>query len=118
MELITLGELISKLSECKEDTEVQFDFGYFTPNSFGSWRGSYDQLALSYCDFSITVEQLLQKAEKAVGATYTGWKGGDFHMNASNIIWVSQDGNSNMTVITGLTDLGHKVVLHTAYREW
>ena len=130
-EQITLGELIDKLKGYKPDYPVAFDFGTAVPTSFDSWRGAYDQLELNYKLTSydstdedaqkwpsVTVGELLKECEKANGATYEGWKGGDFRMDASNVIWVSNPGNASHSGLTGFIDNGIELILVTEYCEY
>jgi hypothetical protein len=126
---ITLGELTDWLEQISDKSAaVCFDFGSAVPTDFGSWRGAYDQLELGYKLTSydsteddaqtwpqVTVEQLLERCKAADGATYTGWKGGDFTMSRSNVIWVSNDGNASNSGISDMWDKGYQIVLCT---EW
>lgn len=70
-----LMELIERLE--KEDPKKTLARGFDNPHSY---RGYYDQLAFEPCEGPITVGRLLQFARSALGATYQGWKGGDFTM--------------------------------------
>lgn len=130
---LTLGNFISCLSKIKEtevDQEsisVQFDFGSAIPTTLGSWRGSYDELALGYeltgysgeGDYgSMTVDKLLEELEGAIGKTFTGWKGGDFVMSKDTPIWVSNTGDASETGIVGVLNLGYKIVILTSYCEY
>lgn len=45
-----------------------------------SWRGSYEELAFEVVE-NVTVGEMLAAAESAVGATYEGWKGGEYTMD-------------------------------------
>lgn len=129
---LTLGELIEQLENCgvKDDGELKylcFDFGTAIPTILGSWRGSYDELAIGYelCGYdgngdyeATTVDLILKRLKEAIGKTYTGWKGGDFVMNEDTPIWVANSGSSGNTGIVGVLDLGWQVVLLTAYCEF
>ncbi len=83
---MTLGELIEQLSQFDKNKPVKFDDEKI-PCAFHSWRGSYDQLALSDnespCD---NVKELLSKAKEALTKEFGGYKGGEFHMNKDTVI--------------------------------
>jgi hypothetical protein len=69
-----LNELIEELS--KRDPAKVVPRGFDNPHSY---RGYYDELAFEPCG-ETTVGAMLEAAQSAVGATYQGWKGGDFTM--------------------------------------
>ena len=122
---LLLGELILKLEAVNtprkdgSEKEVRFDFGYFTPTIIDSWRGSYNELALGYSETEkdITVGELIKMLEKAIGKTYTGFKGGEFVMGRNTPIWVSNYGESSFTGIIGVKDLGWLIILQTDWLE-
>jgi hypothetical protein len=47
-EQLTVGELILKLESVSGDKPVVFDGGEEKPTGLGSWRGSYEELAIRY----------------------------------------------------------------------
>jgi hypothetical protein len=120
---MSLGQLIDKLKEVrarnnKEDATVNFDFEYARPADFSSWRGVYAELALGFAfdgDYT-TLDDLIARAERAVGHTYDGYKGGEFTMTRDTPVWVANYGNSGSTAVTGVYDDGWQVVLLTGYR--
>jgi hypothetical protein len=114
---ISLGGLIDRLKKCPPEREVMFDWCGMGPVNFGSYRGYYDHLALSYEDGArITAGDLLELAEAEVGATHSGWKGGTFRMDRNTPVWVA---NSGDCWGTGIVDVdsggedGWRVVLLT-----
>ncbi len=134
---LTLGQLISEIEkigikkENGEDMDIAFDFGSAIPTTLASWRGSYAELALGYRlsgydaydqekgHFSdVTAEKVLAELKQAVGATYYGWKGGDFLMDENTPVWVANQGNADNTIIIGVLNAGYKMVLLTAYHEY
>ena len=72
---MTLGELIGALEA--EDSNLVLPDGFRSPHSY---RGYYDQLAFEPAK-DVKVGEALALAESALGATYGGWKGGDFTMD-------------------------------------
>lgn len=84
---MVLNELITALAA--EDP------GTLVPNGFGnphSWRGSYYELAFEP-ESNVTVADMLEAARSADGATYTGWKGGDFTMNGNSDCYLAVEGS-------------------------
>lgn len=115
---LTLGEFIKKLQDVEDKkTQVRFDFGGLVPSDLDSYRGFYDHLALGWKkDYETChVEDLLSGALTAVGATYTGYKGGEFIMDESTPLWAALYGRSTGTAIVGVTDHKWMVIIDTAY---
>jgi len=71
----SLGELITRLRE-EPDPSRRLSMGFRNPHSY---RGFYEQLAFEVAE-NVTVGEMLTIAEPALGATYQGWKGGDYTM--------------------------------------
>ena len=69
-----LKELIEELK--KHDPKKRIRNGFRHPHSY---RGYYDQLAFEPAE-NVTVGEMLACAEAAMGATYEGYKGGDYKM--------------------------------------
>lgn len=83
-----LYELIEALE--KEDQTKVCKFGFNSPHSF---RGCYDELAFEPAE-NVTVSDMLACAKSAVGATYQGYKGGDFLMDMHTDVHIANYGNS------------------------
>lgn len=116
--IISLGKLIRELEQCKEDSDVRFDFCYFYPGELMSYRGYYDHLAFSPEETQVTVKDVLKECREANGGTFEGYKGGDFRMDDSTPVWVSPYGSSSGTGIVGVRELEYGyVILETAYCE-
>lgn len=113
---ITLGELIDKLSVCNQDASVYFDFLQSSPTTLDSYRGYYDQLALGWDSSSDapTVASLIDNLCSAIGATFTGWKGGEFVMDRNTQVWCDNPGRCTGTAIVDIDDNGYCVLLVTA----
>jgi len=114
-EQLTLGQLIFLLSRCKPESTVRYDFARFTPKGLDSYRGYYEQLALGYGEEEITVETLLKICRDKVGATVTGYKGGEFDVGESTHVWMANWGDCHDTAIVGVIDNEWCVILATAY---
>ena len=102
-----LGQLIKALELLDPENQVQFDFCGFQPGRLTSYRGYYDELALTYCDryesnyesnyeskCLNTVGKLLKECKEAVGKTFIGYKGGDYVMDKSTPVCVAAWGPS------------------------
>jgi len=79
---MTLGEYIERLE--KADPEKKVKLGLGNPDS---WRGVYSELAFAPVE-NTTVGEMLSEARKAVGATYEGYKGGEYTMTKDTDIHV------------------------------
>jgi len=133
---MTLGESIAVLesseliAEDGDHKHVAFDFEYLFPTGIDSWRGSYDELAISFGsgDFYTgeykdrpqppTATEFLSWLKEAVGKTYTGYKGGDYVMGKSTPLWVANYGNSGSTGLVGIKIDDFEVKLVTADCEY
>lgn len=118
---LSLGEIIIRLETVGDkEKKVYFDFENAFPTTIGSWRGSYDELALSF-DFegdSPTTTSLLKDFKFAVGGTYQGYKGGEYTMGKRTPVWVANYGNSGNTGIVGIKETDYSVIIETAYCEF
>lgn len=86
---LTLGEIIERLKHADPRTVVPI--GFARPHSY---RGYYEQLAFEM-ERDTTVGAMLAAAESALGATFQGWKGGDYEMTEHSMCWlVSEEGTS------------------------
>ena len=115
---LSLGELILKLEVVRDKSlNVYFDFEYARPTHLHSWRGSYDEIALSF-KFDgevLNVERLLVMLKSAIGTKYVGYKGGDFVMGKTTPVWVSNYGNSGNTAVVGVLNPEYVIILETKY---
>ena len=116
----SLGDLIEKLEEIDDlnSKDVRFDFAYFAPSTFHSWRGAYEELAVSYSEDTKNAGVFLDECRNTIGKTFTGWKGGEFTMSSETPVWVALAGMSCNTVIIAVSDHDSMVILHTAYMEY
>lgn len=80
----SLGELIEALEAADPALTVPIGFG--RPHS---WRGDYSELAFDPAA-DTTVADMLAAARSAVGATYEGWKGGDFTMSLHTSVYLAE----------------------------
>lgn len=104
---LTLGEMIIKLDAISDKTKpVRLDFGGFIATDMDSWRGSYAELAIGYAIGNpASAETLLKECRAAVGATFEGYKGGDFRMSRHTPIWVANHGRSGVEGYKGSSEV-------------
>jgi hypothetical protein len=84
-----LGQLIERLS--REDPERILPIGFADPHSF---RGYYSDVAFEPRR-NISIGEMLAAARSALGATYSGWKGGDYTMTEWTDCWIANEGDSS-----------------------
>lgn len=84
----SLGDLIAKLQ--KHDPEKVLKIGFNRPHSY---RGDYSCLAFEKVE-NITVGEMLNAAQSAIGKTFTGYKGGDYIMNNLTDIYLAEYGST------------------------
>lgn len=89
---MTLGELIATLEAADPDMTVPQGIG--KPHSY---RGYYDELAFEPVR-NVTVRQMLADARSAVGATYDGWKGGEYTMTEDTGCWLAVEGSTGESI--------------------
>jgi hypothetical protein len=86
---MTLDELIAALTAA--DPDLVCPDGFDNPHSY---RGYYTDLAFEPAS-DVTVGDMLANARSALGATYQGWKGGDFEMDGRTDCWLSMEGSAS-----------------------
>jgi hypothetical protein len=86
---LNLGEVIARLED--ESPTKRLKTGFRHPHSY---RGDYHELAFEFAE-DVTVREMLSDARSAIGATFQGWKGGDYTMDAMTYVWlVVEEGTS------------------------
>lgn len=94
-DVMTLGELIARLEALPQGAETRLDFYSLPPAGLCSYRGYYEMLAIKSGVRARTVAQVLADARAALGATFEGYKGGQYRMTRSTPIWVSNYGDAS-----------------------
>lgn len=112
---MNLEDLIDALAALPPEWRLDSNYG-----GFHSYRGYYEQLALEAAggDDGATVGTLLTEARAAVGATFEGWKGGEYVMDGSAPVWVSDEGSASGHRLVGLSIKGRVVGLLTEQEAW
>lgn len=114
MQQMTLGAFVKAVAAANPKQPVYFDWCRLTPTKFGSYRGYYDQLALGVAlEGNVTAGALAEAAQRAVGATFEGWKGGKYQMTRSTPLWVDNPGEATGTQIVGVRDDGWALIIQT-----
>lgn len=118
---LTVGELILKLEMIDKKLPLYFDDLEHRPSGIESWRGSYDELAITYKgggsinsdeidekngDYTfykekdttlpknVKVKDLLKVLKMAIGKTMEGYKGGNFLIGKTTPVWVANYGET------------------------
>lgn len=102
---LTLGALHAALQEANPDALVLLDGGDTSPSDPDSYRGYYSDLAFECVQPLRKVSELLVDVSDAIGATFQGYKGGDFTMHADTPLWVSHYGHASGTAMVAITTL-------------
>jgi DNA-binding beta-propeller fold protein YncE len=114
---MTLGDLIKALERQPADHAVLYDFGGLAPTGIYSYRGYYDDLAMGFDDDvgygDCTVTKLLNELKRCVGATFQGYKGGDYVMDEDTPIWVANHGKTGGTGVVGVINKGYYTLIQT-----
>lgn len=104
---MTLGELISFLKHNADyDDPVKGVSG-----TCRSYRGYYEDLAFD--PGSTTAGKLLDSAQSALGATFIGYKGGEYTMRKNTPVWVSEYGTTGVKLVDLIWQDGEIVTVTT-----
>lgn len=93
-----LGQLIERLK--KEDPAKVVRHGFHNPHSY---RGYYEDVAFEPAPNARVVD-MLDSATSALGATFQGWKGGDFTMDEHTLVWLAFEGACGESIGGALLD--------------
>jgi hypothetical protein len=97
---LSLGELIARLRQ-EPDQARRIKVGFDNPHSY---RGYYMDVAFELAQ-DVSIGQMLAAAESALGATFQGWKGGDYTMSKYTDTWlVEREGCVGETIGAVLLD--------------
>lgn len=90
---MTLKDIIEALEA--EDPNRILPVGFNSPHSY---RGYYDQLGFEPAT-DISIGDMLAAARSALGATFQGYKGGDYTMSPYTDCWIAEYGHSGDNMI-------------------
>jgi hypothetical protein len=96
-----LGELIKALEA--EDPRKVLPDGFSNPHR---WRGDYMDLAFEPAK-NVTVAAMLADAKRSLGATFEGYKGGEYTMEEYTDCWLCEYGTSAGAETIGRRLLGY-----------
>lgn len=85
---LSLDDLIARLE--REDPERVLPLGFANPHSY---RGDYMDLAFEPVT-SVKIGDMAAAARAALGATFEGYKGGDYTMSGGTGCWIAEYGRS------------------------
>jgi len=96
---MNLGKLIDRLEQLPQGLEME------AITSAYSYRGYYCDLAFEPADGKMMVKDVLTLAKAALGEVFTGYKGGDYMMDADTPVWLSNYGECGKKIM-GIADDG------------
>ncbi len=118
---ITLGKLIKSLQRYDPEsllflsplihTVMGEDRCCYPDTNFHSYRGYYNNLAVSGSREQIKVGKFLKAAIECIGETFTGYKGGEYKMYKKTPVWVADYSVASSIAITDVMDYGNSVSL-------
>lgn len=111
-ENMRLGQFIEALEKCDPALPVVLDRGG-SLDSFMSYRGYYEDLAVAPTHEVNTVKNVLDRARAAVGEMFEGYKGGEYWMTKNTLLWVAGWGSCGDKLV-GVNADGDKVIVVTA----
>lgn len=91
---LTLGGLIAALEKADPALPVKLDTGGY-PGETYSYRGYYSDLSFAPTNKPTTAGEFLDECRAAMGATFEGYKGGDFIMGQDTPLWSASYGTSS-----------------------
>lgn len=103
---LSLGDLIRRLE--REDPDRLLQLGFANPHSY---RGDYMDLAFEPVR-RIAIGAMLDAARSALGATFQGYKGGDYVMGEYTTCWLARYGESSNNMLGPLL---LEFLLHTDF---
>lgn len=117
---MTLGTFIARLSRMDHGASIVVDTGDKVAG-FASYRGFYDEIAMvpvashdSHTPDALRalslVGEVLAEAKACVGATFPGWKGGEYRMHESTDLWFAPEGHATGWRPVGFDGLGTGIV--------
>lgn len=102
---LTLGKMIKVLEGAGHGMSVVLDTGE-APGQPLSYRGYYSDLSFEPTDTPINVGTFLEVCRGALGATFEGYKGGDFVMDERTPLWVAPYGCCGRAIMGASVEAG------------
>ena len=113
---MTVGSLLTALTNFYSDEPVCFDFAGLAPCELSSYRGRYADLAFATTADRRTAGRLHRQLGLAIGNCYFGWKGGEYVADQDTLLWVAEPGVASGTTVVDLKrdPHTHLLTLYTA----
>jgi hypothetical protein len=102
------------LKEVIDWIEKKVAFNKFAVLNYGfnashSCRRNYSYLAFSPAR-NTPICEMLQAAKKAIGSTYTGWKGGAYRMDERSVVYIGDFGGSEVALTEEVLDFMYYIL--------
>ena len=113
-------ELLKELKTFDDNLYIKFDFGG-APTYIDSWRGSYELPSLFWDNecHNMQNKEFKQMIKEIDCMEVEGYKGGDYILNDTDIIWLSgYDGDYTECTISRISKEGIYIILHTQYEKY
>lgn len=112
---MSLGELIDFLNDAvPADMPVVLDYNTsLSVTAPHSYRGYYSDLAIEPTENVVTTKEIHEQLTDVLDTELTGYKGGEFLMDSSVPVWVSEYGSVSGRALMGAIIIEGKVVLMT-----
>ncbi len=98
---VTLGKVIKKAGEASG--VVRFADGG-SPGAEMSYRGYYSDLSFETQEDPKPVAAFLEQCQRALGDTYTGYKGGDYDMGEDTPLWRADYSECGDAIVRAVVD--------------
>jgi len=110
-----LKDLIAELEKCDQNSPVLFADDNRIPSRLISWRGSYSELSIdSEIDGpAVKTSEFLKQCKEAIGATFEGYKGGDFVMSEDSLVYADEYSTSSCVAACGIVERGGRTLIET-----
>ena len=114
--IITLGELRELLEAAPKNAPVKVQWceelrGY---GGLESYRGYYSDLSINIEGGTSDVQEVLNDLNQADGDMFTGYKGGEYFMDSSTLLWADFYSCCSGQGVTGIIEHDGVVVITTA----
>ncbi len=114
---LTLGDILLALVRANPELPVYLDRDCGTPGDLISYRGYYSDLAIERGSKEVLCGAFAESLEATIGKTFEGYKGGDYTMSSSTLVWVSEYGDCTSMGVSGVNVNPYRIVLETANME-
>lgn len=114
-ENMRLGQFIDELAACNPALPLVLENGAGL-HGFMSYRGYYEDLAISPRSDPKPVGEVLNEARAALGEIFEGYKGGEYPMHKGSLLWVAPWGSCG-DKLTGVRAEADRVVVMISLDE-